>query len=154
MAPREWSAEEERALLLWIALARCYRTFARAVAARIAEYGLTTPQFGILEALHHLGPLSLGDLADKLLVTGGNVTFVIDRLEEQGLVERVRSTEDRRVVKAQLTEEGRRVIAGVFPQHARAIAELARQLKPEEQEELRRLLKRLGLGIAGSIPTT
>jgi len=68
------------------------------VGSRISEYGLTTPQFGVLEALHHLGSLSLGDLADKLLVTGGNITYVMDRLEERGLVERDRSTEDRRVV--------------------------------------------------------
>lgn len=63
-------------------MARCYSTFARSVTYRITEYGLTVPQFGILEALFHLGPLSLGELADQLLVTGGNVTYVMDRLEE------------------------------------------------------------------------
>ena len=76
------------ALRLWIALARCYQTFSRAVAAKVAEYGLTLPQFGILEALYHLGPLSHGELAEKLLVTGGNVTYIMGRLESQGLVER------------------------------------------------------------------
>ena len=122
---RTWSAGEERALRLWIALARCYATFARAVAARVAEYGLTTPQFGVLEALHHLCPLPLGELAEKLLVTGGNVTYVMDRLEEQGLVMRERSSADRRVVRAQLTEAGERLVAEVFPGHAEAVAELA-----------------------------
>ena len=95
-APRDWSAEQERALRLWIALARCYSTFARSISSKVHEYGLTTPQFGILEALYHLGPLSLGDLANKLLVTGANVTYVMDRLEEQALVYRQRSPEDRR----------------------------------------------------------
>jgi len=90
-ASREWGAEEERALRVWIALARCYSTFARSVTCGVSEYGLTTPQFGVLEALLHLGPLSLGELADKLLVTGGNVTYVMDRLEEQGLVYHNRS---------------------------------------------------------------
>ena len=146
---RTWSEEEERALRLWIALARCYSTFARAVAGRVAEYGLTTPQFGVLEALHHLGPLPLGELADKLLVTGGNVTYVMDRLEEQGLVTRERSSADRRVVRAHLTEAGARLVAEVFPGHASAVAELVEGLRPEEQEELRTLLKRLGKGIAG-----
>ena len=55
-AERTWSGDEERALRLWIALARCYLTFARAVAGRVADYGLTASQFGVLEALHHLGP--------------------------------------------------------------------------------------------------
>ena len=151
-AERTWSAEEERSLRLWISLARCYATFARAVSCKIAEYGLTTAQFGILEALHHLGPLSLGELADKLLVTGGNVTYVMDRLEEQGLVRRERSGEDRRVVLAHLTEEGRELIDDVFPGHATFIHEQAEVLAPEDQELLRDLLKELGKGIAERQP--
>lgn len=146
-AERDWSEEQERALRLWIALARCYSTFSREVACKVSEYGLTTPQFGILEALYHLGPLSLGELAEKLLVTGGNVTYVMDRLEEQGLVYRQRSPEDRRVVQAKLTPEGRELIDGVFPGHGAFVEELCGELDPGEQEQLRVLLKKLGLGI-------
>src|SRR5690348_11409749 len=105
-APREWTESQGVALGLWIALARCYATYIKAVASKVQEYELTVPQFGALEALYHLGPLSLGDLADKLLVTGGNVTFVMDRLESQGLVARYRSDSDRRVVLARLTDAG------------------------------------------------
>jgi len=146
-AERAWSPARERALRLWIVLARCYSTFSREVACKVGEYGLTTPQFGILEALYHLGPLSLGELADKLLVTGGNVTYVMDRLEEQGLVFRERSPEDRRVVQAKLTEEGRALIAEVFPGHAAFIEELCSELGAREQDQLRGLLKKLGVGI-------
>ena len=153
-AARTWSADEERALRLWIALARCYLTFAREVGARVTEYGLTTPQFGVLEALHHLGPLPLGELASKLLVTGGNVTYVMDRLEEQGLVARERSARDRRVVHARLTEEGRCLVERVFPGHATTVARLVGHLEPGEQEQLRRLLKLLGKGVAGSSNST
>jgi len=147
-AERSWSVDQESALRLWIALARCYSTFAKSVAAKVAEYGLTTPQFGVLEALHHLGPLSLGELADKLLVTGGNVTYVMDRLEEQGLVYRWRSRDDRRVIHARLTERGQILIGECFPGHAEFIEGLvARHLDDEERDELRRLLKTLGRGI-------
>lgn len=146
-AERDWSDERERALRLWIALARCYSTYSRAVACKVAEYGLTTPQFGVLEALYHLGPLSLGDLADKLLVTGGNVTYVMDRLEDQGLVYRERSPEDRRVIQAKLTEKGRSLIGGVFPGHGAFIEELSARLDGDEQETMRALLKKLGTGI-------
>lgn len=114
----------------------------------MSEYGLTVPQFGILEALHHLGPLSQGELADKLLVTGGNITYVMDRLEAQGLVERHRSDTDRRVVEARLTPEGRARIASVFPGHAAFIREMAAPLSREERKTLRGLLKRLGKGIS------
>jgi MarR family 2-MHQ and catechol resistance regulon transcriptional repressor len=123
-------------------------SFSRVVASKVAEYGLTPPQFGILEALYHLGPLTLGELADKLLVTGGNVTYVMDRLEEQGLVTRERSASDRRVVRAHLTQAGRDVIRDVFPGHAEFIRELVSTLPAQQQGELRELLKRLGKGIA------
>lgn len=119
---------------------------------RISEHGLTTPQFGILEALHHLGSLSLGDLADKLLVTGGNITYVMDRLEERGLVERDRSTEDRRVVMARLTPAGRELVAEVFPEHAACVRELMEGLEGDETAELRRLLKKLGRSVAAREP--
>ena len=147
-APRDWSEEEDQALRLWIALARCYVTFSRAVACKVAEYDLTAPQFGVLEALFHLGPLSLGELAEKLLVTGGNVTYVMDRLEEQGLVARERSGDDRRVVRAHLTTKGRATIEGVFPSHIGFVRSLVEELHPDEQHQLRDLLKRLGKGIA------
>lgn len=146
-ASRDWPEGQERALRLWIALARCYGTYARAVAFKVHDYGLTTPQFGILEALYHLGPLSLGDLAGKLLVTGGNVTYVMDRLEEQGLVRRERSPLDRRIIQAKLTERGHALMAQVFPGHGAFIEEMSDVLTPGEQEQLRGLLKKLGRGI-------
>lgn len=144
---KDWSREEEESLRLWISLARCYATFSRAVACKVAEYDLTAPQFGVLEALYHLGPLSLGELAEKLLVTGGNVTYVMDRLESQGLVVRERSGNDRRVVRAHLTSKGRDTISGVFPGHVDFVRGLVESLDSDERNELRTLLKKLGKGI-------
>jgi len=147
-AALEWTEEQEAALRLWISLARCYSTYSKAISCKIQEYGLTTPQFGVLEALYHLGPLSLGELADKLLVTGGNVTYVMDRLEDQGLVYRDRSPEDRRVIQAKLSEDGRTLIRNVFPSHVEHVQHLSRHLSGEEQRALRRMLKTLGVGVA------
>jgi MarR family 2-MHQ and catechol resistance regulon transcriptional repressor len=153
-APRDWTDGQRTALGVWVALARCYSTYSKAIAAKVQEYDLTVPQFGTLEALYHLGPLSLGDLAEKLLVTGGNVTYVMDRLESRGLVTRSRSPDDRRVVRAELTDQGRELIADVFPGHAEYVEHLCRHLSGAEQEELRVLLKALGKGVAGNdLPT-
>lgn len=146
-ADRDWTDEEDAALRLWVTLARCYATYSKAVASKVQDYGLTTPQFGTLEALYHLGPLSLGELADKLLVTGGNVTYVMDRLEDQGLVYRYRRPDDRRVIQARLTAEGRELVAEVFPSHASYVQHLSRHVTPEEQRVLAEMLKRLGTGI-------
>jgi len=150
IGPRDWPEGQRVALGLWVALARSYSTFSKAIAQKVQEYDLTVPQFGTLEALYHLGPLSLGELADKLLVTGGNVTYVMDRLEGRGLVARYRSPDDRRVVYAKLTPEGRDLVASVFPGHAEYVEHLCRHLEGRDQEDLRRLLKELGKGIAGS----
>jgi MarR family 2-MHQ and catechol resistance regulon transcriptional repressor len=146
-ASRTWSGDQERALRLWIALARCYSTFSHAISGKVQQYGLTAPQFGILEALYHLGPLSLGELASKLLVTGGNVTYVMDRLEDQGLVYRERSPDDRRIIQAKLTEKGHGLMADVFPGHGEFVENLCAALDPQEQETLRALLKKLGHAI-------
>ncbi len=147
-AERPWDEAADSGLRLWVALTRAYLTFARVASSRVDEYGLTIPQFGILEALHHLGPLSLGELAEKLLVTGGNITFVMNRLEEQGLVYRDRSDEDRRVILARLTPRGKELIRGVFPGHADFVGKVVNHLSLEEQEDLRELLKKLGHGMA------
>lgn len=149
-ADREWTDDQGTALRLWVILARCHATYAKAIASRVQDYGLTPPQFGTLEALYHLGPLSLGELADKLLVTGGNVTYVMDRLEDQGLVYRFRRPDDRRVIQAKLTPEGRDLVAEVFPGHASYIEHLSRHLTSDEQETVADLLKRLGTGIQES----
>lgn len=144
---RTWGDSEEEALRLWLALARSYHTMSRIVGGLLTDHGVTIPQFGVLEALYHLGPLSLGELADKLLVTGGNITYVMDRLESEGLVRRRRNPEDRRVVTAELTEEGLRLVASTFPHYAEFVLARVAHLEPDERCELRRLLKKLGKGL-------
>lgn len=56
-AQRAWTDEQDVALRLWVTLTRCHATCAKAIAAKVQDFGLTTPQFGTLEALYHLGPL-------------------------------------------------------------------------------------------------
>ncbi len=149
-APREWTDEQDTALRLRVTLERCHSTCDKAIAENAKEYGLTWSQLRTLEALYHLGPLSLGELGDKLLVTSGNVTYVMDRLEHQGLAYRDRCLDDRRVVRATLTPSGRALLADVLPGHFDYIEHLSRHLTTEEQETLGTLLQRLGKGIAGN----
>jgi MarR family transcriptional regulator, 2-MHQ and catechol-resistance regulon repressor len=91
------STGRDRALLLFVVLARA----ANSVAAYIHEHsdlhGLTLTEFVILEALLHKGPLLLGDVQKKVLLTSGGVTYTVDRLVEKGLVERRECATDRRV---------------------------------------------------------
>ena len=139
-----YGAEQKLSLKLWVVLARCYNSLAQAEVADIKEHDLTAPQFGVLEALAHLGPLKMCDIAQKYLTSGANITGVVDRLEEKGLVQRVMETEDRRTYRIHLTETGSRLISEIFPPHARIIEKLTSALSENEKLLLIKLLKKLG----------
>jgi MarR family 2-MHQ and catechol resistance regulon transcriptional repressor len=136
------------ALKTWVVLARAYAAVARAVEADIAQHGLTTTEFGILEALHHKGPLLLGEIQRKVLVTSGGITYLVDRLVAKGLVTREPSPDDRRARYAVLTAEGKQLIAQIFPAHAAFLEEMLSTLNEREQGEATALLRKLGLGAA------
>lgn len=136
--------EEVRALDLIIKLVRCADSLNRRLEGPLLEVGLTTSQFGVLEALWHLGPLSLSDLARKLLKTGGNLTLVVRNLERDGMVKRRQDKIDRRVQHIRLTAKGERLIRRVFRQHLGRLVRLTGVLQPAEQKQLAALCKRLG----------
>lgn len=138
---------QREALKLWVVLARCYDSFEQALALQNRAYDLTPPQFGVLEALAHLGPMKMCDIASKLLMSRANVTGVVDRLEKKDLARRVMDTADRRTFSIHLTEEGRRLIIRSFPQHAQHIEALTGSLSGSQKRLLIALLKKLGKGI-------
>ena len=137
-----------RALKLWVVLARAYSAVARQVDADIARHGLTTTEFGILEALRHKGPLLLGEIQRKVLVTSGGITYLVDRLVAKGLVRREPSPHDRRARFAVLTPDGTALIDRIFPEHARCVAQVMNGLDASEQAEAAVLLRKLGLTAA------
>lgn len=145
---KSYGARADRALRMWVTLARAYATFNRQTIHQIRTFGLTQPQFGAIEALGHLGPMLIGDLSRKMLVSGGNMTCVIDNLEKEGLVVRTHSEEDRRAVIVSLTTRGQELFERMFPEHAEHVAMLASVLTGDEQETLARLLKKLGRTLA------
>lgn len=138
------SPDEIRALSAYINLIRASDSLAAQVHQHLGAHGLTDSQFGVLEALLHLGPQCQRALADKLLKSGGNITLVIDNLEKQQLVTRQRNAQDRRYITVTLTDRGRALIESIFPAHAAGITRLLGVLSPDEQQELRRLCRKLG----------
>jgi MarR family 2-MHQ and catechol resistance regulon transcriptional repressor len=111
----------------------------------VARHGLTLAEFAIVEALYHGGPLLLGELQRKILVSSGGVTYLVDRLEEKKLVERRECPGDRRARYAALTPAGEAFVGRVFPEHARSIARAMTGLTKKEQGEAIALLRRLGV---------
>ena len=137
--------EEIRALDAYIKLMRAAESVTARLGRLLASAGLSVSQFGVMEALYHLGPMPQCDLARKLLKSGGNITTVVDNIERRRLVRRERAGEDRRFVTVHLSKEGRRLIAGFFPRHARAIVCEMSALRHAELETLGRLCRSLGL---------
>lgn len=136
--------ERNRALGVYVKLMRAAETVTGSIHRHLAQAGLTVSQFGVLEALHHLGPLCQRDLGRKILKSNANITTVVDNLEKRKLVTRERSNRDRRFLTVHLTEAGQRLIEELFPRHAAAIETEMNILSAEEQEELGRLCRKLG----------
>lgn len=137
------------ALDTMIKLTRATNTLMARLARRGTHGELTESQFGTLETLYHLGPMSQTEICGKLLKSSGNTTLVVDNLEKHGLVQRHRDEHDRRVMVVELTEEGRGLIAGLFPEHAQAVCEEMAALTPEEQRQLGDLCRKLGKTLEG-----
>ena len=137
---------ERRTLDTFVKLTRCTDSLLARIAARETIGDLTFSQFAVLEALYHLGPMTAGEVSQKILKSGSNLTTVIDNLERDGLVRRERDANDRRVVNVHLTEAGSRKIAAVLPGHVAALVEEFGILSASEQETLGRLCKKLGKG--------
>lgn len=140
------SVREITALDTLIKLTRAADTVhARLYPRLLQQERLTVSQLGVLEALLHLGPLSQGDLCDKLLRSGSNLTTVIDNLEQRALVRRERDGADRRVQVVFLTDEGDATIRRVFPEHVHRVTSVFGVLTRDEQRQLAELCRKLGL---------
>ena len=136
---------EKSALEVYIKLSRA----AEAVNTRINQHlkaeNLTVSQFGVLEAIYHLGPMHQNRLAEKILKSTGNLTLVIDNLEKRGLVTRKRDPEDRRCITIDLTNSGRKLIEQLFPRHVAIVVKEIGALTRAEQTQLAALCRKLGL---------
>jgi len=139
------SQDIRQALDAYIKLVRASESVTSRVIRHLDDDGLTVSQFGVLEALFHLGPLSQRELAQKILKSGGNVTMVIDNLEKRGLVKRERDDKDRRLYRVTLTPLGRKLIKNIFPLHADKIASQMNILTKKELQELGHICRKLGL---------
>ena len=143
------TSAEQQALDVYIKLTRAAESVNTRINRRLSEIKLTLSQFGVLEALYHLGPMHQNELGQKILRSSGNMTLVIDNLSKRGLVERCRNPNDRRYITVSLTAAGQQLIHDYFPEHVKGIVEEIGVLTSEEQEELQRLCKKLGLGRPG-----
>lgn len=135
---------EASSLELYIALSRASEWVNAHADRQIRQHGLNRTEFGVLEMLFHLGPQPLQQIGQKVLMSSGNITYVVDKLEKKGLVKRRTSTQDRRLIFAEVTDEGCSFIEAIFPSHATVIKQAMDGLTEAEKETATQLLKKLG----------
>ncbi|MEW6709801.1 MAG: MarR family transcriptional regulator [Candidatus Riflebacteria bacterium] len=136
---------EKLALDAFIKLIRASNSVSYDCNAIINSRNLTESQFGVLEALYHLGPMSQKQLSEKLLKSGGNMTMVVDNLVKYSLVERQKNNSDRRFYIIVLTESGRKLITEMLPDHVALITRRMNSLNENELQILGDLCRKLGL---------
>ena len=130
-------------LRLWAALTRAYGAVQAHAADDVARHGLTLAEFGLLEALLRRGPMLLGEVQRRILVSSGGITYLVDRLEKRGLVERRGHPVDRRARLAALTADGESLVKRILPEHTARIKAALSGLGKKDKREALRLLRAL-----------
>lgn len=137
--------QENSAYRAWWNMARAYNSMVSALDQFCEERGITGAQFGVLRCVADAGEegLMLSDLSRRLMVSCGNITGVVDRLENAGYLRRERSVQDRRVILARLTPAGRELFCRTWPEFQETLRQLLSVLSVEEHESLALSSRRL-----------
>ena len=137
--------DDHLALRLWLRLLTCTQLIEREVRARLRErFATTLPRFDLMSQLwRYPQGLKMNELSRHLMVTGGNVTGIVDLLEKDGQVERAAEPSDRRAYRVRLTPAGRKAFAEMARAHEAWIVELLAGLPRREHAEVYRLLGKI-----------
>lgn len=130
---------------MWLRLLTCTQLIERRVRTRLrARFATTLPRFDLMAQLErHPEGLKMSELSRLLMVTGGNVTAIVDQLEDEGLVERLDEPADRRAFRIRLTRSGDRSFAEMARAHEEWVVQLLAGMSRREQDELLRLLAKV-----------
>ena len=132
----------KESLRTWLRLLSCETVIEQQLRKLLREnFSVTLPQFDVLSELDRAGdPLTMSQLSRELMVSNGNVTGVIDRLEKIDFVKRVRGAHDRRIQYIELTARGRKEFDRMANRHEHWLAEMLSELSRAEMSKLQQLL--------------
>jgi MarR family 2-MHQ and catechol resistance regulon transcriptional repressor len=143
-APRFRAGREELATTrLLLAIAKAFKRVDDRVRPKMMRFGLSMTEFAVLEALYHHGPLPLGELSGRILITGASTTYTVKKLESRGLMTRTVCEEDHRIVLGCITVRGKELIARVFPSHVQDLVEAMRGLGAADKNIAADLLNKI-----------
>lgn len=133
----------KESLSLVVAVARAHSCLFNAIEKSIQVHGLNLSEFGVLEYLLHKGDQPVQKIAEKILVTSGTITYVIDKLQKKGYVVRKQCDKDKRIYYVSLTPAGRTLIEEVFQAHETDLDSLLNDMTSSEKTALIDGLKRM-----------
>src|SRR5947208_17027131 len=138
-------SDDHRALRIWLRLLTCTQLIEKQVRGRLREqFATTLPRFDLMAQLErHPEGLKMNELSRLLMVTGGNVTAIVDQLEKEALVERLDEPADRRAFRIRLTRSGEKTFAEMARAHEDWVVELLAGMSRREQDELLKLLAKV-----------
>src|SRR5712692_7662237 len=138
-------SDDHRALRIWLRLLTCTQLMEKQVRARLRrQFATTLPRFDLMAQLERFPEgLKMNALSRLLMVTGGNVTAIVDQLAKEGLLERLDEPADRRAFRIRLTRAGERSFAEMARAHEEWVVELLAGLSRREHEELLKLLAKV-----------
>ena len=132
--------ETKLGYLIWFRLARVYNQNLKSTNIHLKEWDLTTAQFDVLSHIANEHPIMQQELADKLFVTKGNITQLLNKLESLGYIRREREWKTNFLY---LTPEGKELFDEVLPAHLEYQADQYKQLTKDEKKQLLQLLKKI-----------
>lgn len=109
----------------------------------MSENNLTITEFSVLEVLYHKGKQTIQQVGHSILISSGSMTYVIDKLEQRGLLHRSACPEDRRVIHVTLTENGKELMESIMPKHHELVDYMLGALSNDEAETLVKLLNKI-----------
>lgn len=141
-------SEQAAALKLWVVLSRAHQAVGELAKLDVERGELSLTEFAVLEVVYHKGDLGAGEVGERVLLPSGSLTYVIDKLAERGLIERMSSDTDGRRRYLHLTATGKAIMKRIWPGHA-AVIELATSgLSAAEKRTATRLLRKMGMHAA------
>ncbi|MBM6613952.1 MarR family transcriptional regulator [Desemzia sp. RIT804] len=140
--------KKEQSLKALTVMLRAAQSLQDVMKQDMVKYGLNPTEFAVLELLYSKGEQKIQHIGKKILLSSSSMTYVIDKLEQKGHIERKPCATDRRVIFAHITDKGKAFMEEAFPLHEEMITDLFSVLSSEEVETLIPLVKKVGLTAA------
>lgn len=135
---------QELTLKSFVVFMRASQSIQDRIKRDILNYGLNPSEFAVLEVLYHKGKQTIQQIGQKVLLASGSMTYVLDKLEQKGLVKREDCPNDRRATYAVITNQGISFMEDIFPQHQEVIEQIFGVLTEQENKEMIDLIKKIG----------